>query len=164
MNRASVCSRVGMNGNDKARKRNRDVASSGSLPDTTLTGSSSGSSSVTGILDERICNLREAIDEIDAALAHRKVLNVRFLEQIDREAEEVKHHLNMLQEPWKMGFHPDVEFLRLSFHKSLTSRAKESRSEQLKYWENNVNLAKERRKFVDELKELLAAKKRLEQT
>ena len=63
-----------------------------------------------------------------------------------------------------MGFQPQVEFLRLSFHKSLTSRAKESRSEQLKYWENGVNLAKERRKFVDELKELLAAKRRLVQS
>jgi len=155
-----------MDDNAGNRKRSREVSSPGSDDDeqVTLTGSSSDPSDVTGILDERIHNLREAIEEIDAALAHRKVLNVRFLEQIDREAEEVKRHLNMLQEPWKMGFQPQVEFLRLSFHKSLTSRAKESRSEQLKYWENGVNLAKERRKFVDELKELLAAKKRLVQT
>ena len=62
-----------------------------------------------------------------------------------------------------MGFHPDIEFLRLSFHKSLTSRAKESRSEQLKYWENGVNLVKEKRRFLDEYKELIAAKKRLEE-
>jgi len=115
------------------------------------------------ILDERIENLHEAIDEIDAALENRKKLNVRFLEQIDRETEEVKRHLNQLQEPWSTGFYPEVEFLRHSFHKSLTSRAKECRSELLKYWENGVNLAKERRKFVDELKELLAAKRRLEQ-
>jgi hypothetical protein len=153
-----------MNEKQKNRKRNKDVTSSNFAKDANLTGSNSSSSDVTGILDERIRNLREAIEEIDAALAHRKVLNVRFLQQIDREREEVKRHLDMLQEPWQMGFHPDVEFLRLSFHKSLTSRAKESRSEQLKYWENNVNLAKERRKFVDELKELLAAKKRLVQT
>jgi hypothetical protein len=154
-----------MNGNKKVGSENRGNASHSSATEkeTTLTGSNSVSPDVTGILDERIYNLREAIQEIDAALAHRKVLNIRFLEQIDREAEEVKRHLNMLQEPWKMGFHPDVEFLRLSFHKSLTSRAKESRSEQLKYWENNVNLAKERRKFLDEYKELLAAKKRLMQ-
>ena len=128
-----------------------------------LTGSKSSSSDVLTILDERIKNLREAMEEIDAAFAHRKVLNICFLEQIHREAEEVKRHLNMLQEPWKMGFKPEVEFLRLSFHKSLTSRARESRSEQLKYWENGVNLAKERRKFLDEYKELLAAKKRLKQ-
>ena len=153
-----------MNENKKDRKGNRDTVSLSSANDeeAILTGSSHDSPDVTGILDERIHNLREAIEEIDAALAHRKVLNVRFLEQIDREAEEVRRHLNMLQEPWKMGFKPEVEFLRLSFHKSLTSRAKESRSEQLKYWENNVNLAKERRKFFDELKELLAAKRRLE--
>lgn len=152
-----------MNEKEKVRKANRDIGSPGPAEDMALMGSNSGPSDVTGILDERIQNLREAIEEIDAALSHRKVLNVRFLEQINREAEEVKRHLNMLQEPWKMGFHPDVEFLRLSFHKSLTSRAKESRTEQLKYWENGVNLAKERRKFLDELKELLAAKKRLMQ-
>jgi hypothetical protein len=153
-----------MNENDKGRKENKEIASHSCSEETTLPESNSTFSDITGILDERILNLREAIEEIDSALAHRKVLNVCFLEQINREAEEVKRHLNMLQEPWKMGFHPDVEFLRLSFHKSLTSRAKERRGEQLKYWENGVNLAKERRKFLDEYKELLAAKKRLMQT
>jgi len=116
---------------------------------------------VTGILDERIQNLREAIEEIDEALAGRKELSQQFLDQIDRESEEVKHHLNLLQPPWKMGFHPQIEFLRLSFHKSLTSRAKDRRSEELKYWENGVNLAKERRKFLDEYKSLLATRRRL---
>jgi len=116
---------------------------------------------ITGILDERIQNLREAIEEIDEALAGRRVLNRQFVEQIDRESEEVKHHLNMLQPPWKLGFYPQIEFLRLSFHKSLTSRAKDRRSEELKYWENGVNLAKERRKFFDEYKALLATRRRL---
>jgi len=119
---------------------------------------------LTGILDERIQNLREAIQEIDDALAGRKQLSKKFLDQIDREADEVKRHLNMLQAPWKTGFYPELEFLRLSFHKSLTSRAKERRSEQLKYWENGVNLTREKRKFLDELKELLAARRRLMQT
>lgn len=119
------------------------------------------SSDTLTILDERIHNLQEAIEEIDAALEHRKKLNVQFLEQIERETDEVKRHLAKLNEPWATGFYPEVEFLRHSFHKSLTSRAKESRAEHLKYWENGVNLAKERRKFVDELKELMAAKKRL---
>jgi len=150
-----------MNENKKERKKNRDIASPATAEDMAPAGSNPGSSDVTGILDERIRNLREAIEEIDAALAHRKVLNVRFLEQIDREAEEVKRHLNMLQAPWKTGFYPEVEFLRLSFHKSLTSRAKESRTEQLKYWENNVNLAKERRKFLDEYKALVGMRRRL---
>ena len=118
--------------------------------------------SITGILDERIENLREAIEEIDEALAGRRQLNRQFLEQIDREAEEVKHQLNMLQAPWKAGFYPELEFLRLSFHKSLTSRAKDRRSEELKYWENGVNLAKERRTFLDEYKALLATRRRLD--
>ena len=48
---------------------------------------------VTSILDERIRNLREAIEEIDAALARRKTLNRHFIEQVDREADEVKKHL-----------------------------------------------------------------------
>ena len=118
--------------------------------------------SITGILDERIENLREAIEEIDEALAGRRQLNRQFLEQIDREAEEVKHQLNMLQAPWKAGFYPELEFLRLSFHKSLTSRAKDRRSEELKYWENGFNLAKERRTFLDEYKALLATRRRLD--
>lgn len=116
---------------------------------------------VTGILDERIANLREAIEEIDQALAGRKVLNARFIEQIDAEAEEVKRHLGKLQPPWKTGFYPELEFLRLSFHKSLTSRAKDRRAEELKYWENGVNLNKERRKFLDEYKALVATRRRL---
>lgn len=120
--------------------------------------------SITGILDERIQNLREAIHEIDEALAGRKKLNRQFLEQIEHEYDEAKRFLDTLQPPWKMGFYPQVEFLRLSLHKSLTSRSKERRSEELKCWENHVNLAKERRKFMDEYKTLLAAKKRLEGT
>ena len=116
---------------------------------------------ITGILDERIENLREAIQEIDDALAGRKELSQQFLEQIDREAEEVKRHLNMLNPPWATGFYPELEFLRLSFHKSLTSRAKDRRAEELKYWENGVNLAKERRKFLDEYKALKATRRRL---
>lgn len=157
-----ILSRAEMDENDNDRKRKEDIVSHNLTNNLPLTRSSIKPSNVTGILDERIHNLHEAIEEIDAALAHRKVLNLNFLEQINREADEVKRHLNMLNPPWKTGFHPELEFLRLSFHKSLTSRAKESRSEQLKYWENGVNLAKEKRKFLDELKELLAAKKRLE--
>ena len=63
-----------------------------------------------------------------------------------------------------MGFYPQIEFMRLSLHKSLTSRAKERRGEQLKYWENGVNLAKERRKFLDEYKALMATRRRLRGT
>jgi len=142
-------------------ERQRGKSSDFSIPKNGESVSKKNDTVVTGILDERIANLREAIHEIDAALVGRKHLNVKFIEQIDREAEEAKNHLNTLQPPWKMGFYPEMEFLRLSLHKSLTSRAKERRGEQLKYWENGVNLAKERRKFLDEYKELLATKRRL---
>ena len=150
-----------MNENNKVGRKKRDFASPATTKEKAQAGRNTNSADVAGILDERIRNLREAIEEIDAALAHRKVLNVHFIEQIGREAEEVKRHLNMLQAPWKMGFYPEVEFLRLSFHKSLTSRAKEQRAEQLKYWENGVNLAKERRKFLDEYKALVGMRRRL---
>ena len=147
--------REGTNGNGQ-----RDTDSS--RTDEWVTGNAPGKKgSITGILDERIQNLREAIDEIDAALAGRKELNEEFIKQIDREAAEVRGYLNLLQPPWKMGFHPDVEFMRISLHKSLTSRAKDRRTEELKYWENGVNLAKERRKVLDEYKALLATKRRL---
>ena len=153
-----------MDGKDKSKNEKADIDRTVSTETNPLTPSNTDASDALTILDERIHNLREAIEEIDAALAHRKVLNVRFLEQIDREAEEVKRHLNQLNDPWKTGFYPELEFLRLSFHKSLTSRAKEQRTEQLKYWENGVNLAEKRRKFLDEYKELLAARKRLMQS
>ncbi len=115
------------------------------------------------MLSERIENLRQAIEEIDDALAERKVLSERFLGQIEEEKQEVKYHLAFLNEPWKTGFYPELEFLRLSFHKSITSRAKDSRAEELKYWQDAIKLIMDRRKLVDEYKELLAAKKRLMQ-
>ena len=146
----------GIDEKKKAEKKRKIEAEEG--PPESVAGNYAA---VTGILDERIENLREAIAEIDEALAGRKVLSDQFLGQIDREAAEVKSHLNMLNPPWKTGFHPQLEFLRLSFHKSLTSRAKERRTEELKYWENGVNLAKERRKFLDEYKSLLATRRRL---
>ena len=124
---------------------------------------SNNGAKITGLLSERIQNIIEAIEEIDTALIRRKVLNERFLEQIKREKEEVKRHLQFLNAPWQTGFYPELEFLRLSFHKSLTSRAKDSRTEELKYWQDVVKLIIDRRKLVDEYKELLAARRRLEQ-
>ena len=116
---------------------------------------------VAGILDERIRNLRDAIQEIDDALARRKVLNFRFLEQIERERDEAVRQLDTLQPPWRAGFYPQLEFMRLSLHKSITSRAIDHRKEQLKYWEDAVNLANERRKFMDEYKALVGMRRRL---
>jgi len=51
--------------------------------------------------------------------------------------------------------------LRLSLHKSLTSRQKEIRSEELKYWQDVLTILKDKRKFLDEYKALLSTKKRL---
>lgn len=118
----------------------------------------------TVLLSERIENLKQAIGEIDSALAQRKELSGRFLDQIKEEKNEVKRQLDYLNPPWKTGFYPELEFLRLSFHKSLTSRSKDSRTEELKYWQDVINLIINRRKLVDEYKELLAARKRLTQS
>ena len=145
---------------EEVRDRKRANGSE-SKTDARQVGTNDGARAITGILDERIQNLLDAIEEIDEALAGRRVLNRQFLEQIERESAEVKGYLNMLQPPWRMGFHPDIEFMRLSLHKSLTSRAKDHRAEELKYWENGVNLSKERRKFFDEYKALLATRRRL---
>ena len=116
---------------------------------------------VTGILSERIENLREAIQELDDALDKREVLSAKFLKQIDEEMKEIHYQLGHLNPPWKTGFYPKLEFLRLSLHKSLTSRQKDIRTEELKYWQDVITLLKEKRKFLDEYKSLLSTKKRL---
>jgi len=150
-----------MNGNNRDKDNNRNNVSPSSAENTDPTVTNSQPADISGILDERIRNLRDAIDEIDSALAHRKVLNFRFLEQIEAEREEAIRQLSTLQPPWRAGFYPQLEFLRLSLHKSITSRAHDHRGEQLKYWEDTVNLAKERRKFLDEYKALIAMRRRL---
>ena len=150
-----------MNGNDRgrgAKTGNGSAAASG--PEDPPESHANGAG-VAGILDERIRNLRDAIQEIDDALARRKVLNFRFLEQIDHERDAAMRQLDTLQPPWRAGFYPQLEFLRLSLHKSITSRATDHRKEQLKYWEDAVNLANERRKFLDEYKALMGMKRRL---
>jgi hypothetical protein len=150
---------MGRNGNGKSKNGNTNShdAIDDALPEQLETQATD----ISGILDERIRNLRDAIDEIDAAIAHRKVLNFRFLEQIEREREEAVRQLETLQPPWRAGFYPQLEFLRLSLHKSITSRAHDHRGEQLKYWDDTVNLAKERRKFLDEYKALIGMRRRL---
>ena len=80
-----------------------------------------GNGTTTGILDERIESLREAIDEIDGALAARRELNRRFVVEIHREAAEVKRQLDMLPAPWRTGFQPEQKFLRLSFQRRVKS-------------------------------------------
>jgi len=165
-----------MNGNGASRKGKKETAGPPDLDDVaagheyarpsdardSLAGDAdAGPAGAAGIVDERIRNLREAIQEIDDALARRKVLNFRFLEQIDRERDAAMNQLETLQPPWRTGFYPQIEFLRLSLHKSVTSRATDHRREQLKYWEDAVNLAKERRRFLDEYKALAGMRRRL---
>jgi len=147
---------MGSEEEDRDRQKKEDTASPVFSPDPV------DSANVTGLLSERIENLVQAIGEIDTALIQRKALNEKFLEQITEERAEITHQLSFLNEPWKSGFYPEIEFLRLSFHKSLTSRAKDSRTEELKYWQDVIKLVMDRRKLVDEYNELLAAKKRLE--
>ena len=144
---------------EKDRVRNKENPS-----DSSISGKDADiDSDPTVLLSERIENLKQAIDEIDSALAQRKELSGRFLDQIKEEKNEVKRQLDYLNPPWKTGFYPELEFLRLSFHNSLTSRSKDSRTEELKYWQDVINLIIDRRKLVDEYKELLAARKRLMQ-
>jgi hypothetical protein len=150
-----------MRRNGNGRHRNGNTDSRDAIDDAMSNHSESRATDISGILDERIRNLRDAIDEIDAAIAHRKILNFRFLEQIEREREEAVHQLETLQPPWRAGFYPQLEFLRLSLHKSITSRAHDHRGEELKYWDDTVNLAKERRKFLDEYKALIGMRRRL---
>ena len=148
-----------MDGEEKDRVSNKQIHSAGSISGKEAEADNDS----TVLLSERIENLKQAIDEIDTALAQRKELSGRFLKQIKEEKNEVKRQLAYLNPPWKTGFYPELEFLRLSFHKSLTSRSKDSRTEELKYWQDVINLVMDRRKLVDELKELLAARKRLMQ-
>lgn len=150
---------MGRSGNGK--NRNGSASSHDTIDEALPEYSESQSADISGILDERIRNLRDAIDEIDAAIAHRKVLNFRFLEQIEREREEAVRQLETLQPPWRAGFYPQLEFLRLSLHKSITSRAHNHRGEQLKYWDDTMNLTKERRRFLDEYKALIGMRRRL---
>jgi len=140
--------------------RSRSTASHRTIDPPHCTSNKPGDE-LTGILAERIQNLSEAIEEIDEALHTRKALSKKFVDQIDQEMEEIYGQLGRLQPEWKMGFYPKIEFLRLSLHKSLTSRRKDIRSEELKYWQDVVNLLKEKRKFLDEHKSLLSTKRRL---
>jgi len=148
---------------EEGRKQRNDgpIHSSKPQPSTDRGTHNSAGDEVSGILSERIDNLREAIEELDDALANRKVLSRKFLKQIDEEMKEIHYQLGHLNPPWQTGFYPKLEFLRLSLHKSLTSRQKEIRTEELKYWQDVISLLKEKRKFLDEYKSLISTKRRL---
>jgi len=145
----------------RKERNNRPIPSSKSQPSVHRGTHGNAGNEVSGILSERIDNLREAIEELDNALANRKVLSKKFMKQIDEEMKEIHYQLGHLNPPWQTGFYPKLEFLRLSLHKSLTSRQKEIRTEELKYWQDVISLLKEKRKFLDEYKSLLSTKRRL---
>ena len=150
-----------MNEPEEDRKKDRPGSSPDSVAPVRDGTRPNAGEDLSGILSERIDNLREAIEELDRALTQRKVLSNRFVRQIDEEIKEVHFQLGHLNPPWKTGFYPELEFLRLSLHKSLTSRQKEIRGEELKYWQDVLAILKDKRKFLDEYKALLSTKKRL---
>lgn len=124
-------------------------------------GAEENDDELTEPFSERVQNLSDAIDELDQALARRKRLSRKFFHQVEEETQEVIRHIRQFNPPWKTGFHPELEFLRLSLHKSLTSRKKDKRSEELKYWEDVTGLVRDKRKLLDEYKALLSTKRRL---
>jgi len=106
-------------GNNKAEQR--EIPSYATHDEGADRPDTQSSDTIPDILDERIEGLREAIEEIDGALAVRRELNRKFVEQIDCEAKEVKRHLDMLPAPWRTGFQPEQRFLRLSFQRRAKS-------------------------------------------
>lgn len=147
---------------EKKKRQEEGPLSSSKTPDplSRVTGGPA-EQELQSVLDERLQNLQEALDELDRAVADRNSLNQRFRDQIRKEMKEVLYQLDHLNPPWKTGFHPELEFFRLSLHKSLTSRRKDIRAEELKYWEHITNLLKDKRKILDEYKALAGTKRRL---
>jgi len=111
------------------------------------------------VIDEKLRLLVEAINEIDAAIEARDLLTHRFLGQIDREAAEVRFYLSFLGDPWKHGFVPPMESLRVTLHKNLTSRRVDRRSEEHRAWSDRLALVEKRRQLVIEHQTLLAARR-----
>jgi hypothetical protein len=109
-----------------------------------------------GAITRRLKLLAEAIKEIDEAILARRELSAKFRNQIEKEIQEVQQYLATLQPPWRAGYLPQYEFLRVSLHKSLASRKQNKRSEELKLWEDLTKLLKERRELIFEYEELLS--------
>lgn len=106
------------------------------------------------ILSRRLQILKEAIDEIDREITERKRLSEFFRKQIDSEVKECQLLLNKLPYPWSQGYQPKTEFIRISLHKSLLTRRKDKRSEELSFWEDLTGLTKEKRKLLMEYEEI----------
>lgn len=113
------------------------------------------------ILSRRLQILKDAIEEIDRQIEQRKKLTGHFREQIDSEIEECQSFLGKLPYPWSEGFVPKMEFIRISLHKSLLTRRKDKRSEELSFWEDLTGLIKEKRKLMMEYEEIKNAQEKL---
>lgn len=113
------------------------------------------------ILSRRLQILQDAIEEIARQIEQRKKLTGHFTEQIDSEIEECQSLLGKLPYPWSEGFVPKMEFIRISLHKSLLTRRKDKRSEELRFWEDLTRLIKEKRKLVMEYEEIKNAQEKL---
>jgi len=111
------------------------------------------------VIDEKLRLIAEAVQEIDDALLARTKLTKRHLEQIDAEIGEVRYYLGFLGDPWKTGFTPAIETLRVTLHKNMTSRRQNRRTDELKAWTDRLMLVEKRRQLVMEYRALLAARR-----
>lgn len=113
----------------------------------------------TNIIDDKLRLLGEAIGEIDDALLLRHRLTKKFLDQIDAEISEVRYYLGFLGDPWKAGFLPPMENLRVALHKAMCSRRDSKRTEERRAWADRLGLLEKRRELVMEYRALLAARR-----
>lgn len=98
--------------------------------------------------------LREAIADVDDAIAARRKLSRKIGDQVDRELREVLDHLNTLPPPWSGGYLVEREGLRMALHRNATSRRRERRQEELKFWDDLVRLLEKRRDLERQLQQL----------
>lgn len=128
------------------------------------TGRSEVSASVSRVFETKLGILKEAIAEIESGLGKREKLNKAFEKQIDGEISECQDLLGKLPYPWREGFLPKMEFLRVSLHKSLLTRRKDKRAEQLSYWDDVTSLLEKKRDILMEYQSLISTRDSLEET
>lgn len=120
------------------------------------------SASISKVFDAKLAILNEAIEEISAGQREREKLNETFEKQIDGEIAECQDLLGRLPHPWSEGFYPVVESLRVTLHKSLLTRRKDKRTEQLAFWDDVTMLLEKKRDLLMEYQNLIATKSSLE--
>ena len=117
----------------------------------------------TSLLEAKLHALSEAIQELEAEIAAREVLNRAFLEGISKEKERVQDLLAHLGHPWSKGYLPAWEELRASLVREASNLANRERSERLKMWEDIVSLKKQRRVYLIEYQALRKTAELLEE-